>query len=99
TRRRADGRQPAPRKGRLEDRRRVDRALGGTRADEVVELVDEQDDVAALGDLLHHLLQALLELAAVLRARDQRRQIERVDLLVLEQLRHVAVGDALSEAL
>jgi hypothetical protein len=35
-----------------------------------VQLVDEKDDVAALGDLLHHLLQALLELAAVLRAGD-----------------------------
>jgi hypothetical protein len=32
-------------------------------------------------------------------SRDQRGQIERVDLLVLEQLRHVAVGDALGEAL
>src|SRR6201995_4104901 len=69
------------------------------RADEVVQLVDEQDDVAALGDLLHHLLQALLELAAVLGARDQRRQVERGDLLVLEQLRHVAVGDALGQTL
>ena len=29
----------------------------------------------------------------------ERGQVERVDLLVLEQLRHVAVGDALSEAL
>jgi hypothetical protein len=44
----------------------------GTRPDEVVELVDEQDDVAALGDLLHHLLEALLELAPVLRAGDER---------------------------
>ena len=98
-RRRADRLQLATGERRLEDRSGVDRALRGTRADEVVELVDEQDDVAALGDLLHHLLQALLELAAVLRARDQRRQVERVDLLVLEQLRHVAVGDALGEAL
>ena len=98
-RRRADGLQLAARQGRLEDRGGVDRALGGTRADEVVELVDEQDDVAALGDLLHHLLEALLELAAVLRAGDQRGQVERVDLLVLQQLRHVAVGDALGEAL
>ena len=40
------------------------------------ELVDEQDDVAALGDLLHHLLEALLELAAVLGARDQGGQVE-----------------------
>src|SRR5215211_1937316 len=95
----ADGLQLASRQGGLEDARGVDRALGGARTDEVVELVDEQNDVAALGDLLHHLLQALLELAAVLRARDQRGQVERVDLLVLEQLRHVAVGDALGEAL
>ena len=97
--RRADRLQLAAGQGRLEDRSGVDRALRGTRADEVVELVDEQDDVAALGDLLHHLLQALLELAAVLRARDQRRQVERVDLLVLQQLRHVAVRDALGQAL
>ena len=97
--RRADGLQLAAGQRRLEDRGGVDRALRGTRADEVVQLVDEQDDVAALGDLLHHLLQALLELAAVLGARDQRGQVERVDLLVLEQLRHVAVGDPLGQAL
>src|SRR6185437_7926810 len=71
----------------------------GTRADEVVKLVYEQDDVAALGDLLHHLLKALLELAAVLRAGDQRRQVERVDLLVTQQLGHVGAGDPLGQAL
>ena len=95
----ADRLQLAAGEGRLEDRCGVDRALGGAGADEVVELVDEQDDVAALGDLLHHLLEALLELAAVLRARHQRGQVERVDLLVLEQLRHLAARDALGEAL
>ena len=98
-RRRADRLQLAARKRGLQDRGRVDRALGGARADEVVQLVDEKDDVAALGDLLHHLLEALLELAAVLRAGDQRGQVERVDLLVLEQLGNVAVRDALGEAL
>jgi hypothetical protein len=77
----------------------VDRALGGACADEVVQLVDEQDDVAALGDLLHHLLEALLELAAVLRAGDERRQVERVDLLVAQDLRDLARGDALGQAL
>ena len=94
-RRRADRLQLASGQRRLEDRGRVDRALGGTRADEVVELVDEQDDVAALGDLLHHLLETLLELTAVFRAGDQRRQIQRVDLLALEQLGDVAVRDPL----
>ena len=98
-RRRADRLQLAARQRRLQDRGRVDRALGRAGADEVVQLVDEENDVAALGDLLHHLLEALLELAAVLRARDQGREVERVDLLVLEQLRHLAVGDALREAL
>ena len=98
-RRRADRLQLAAGKGGLQDRGRVDRALRGTRPDEVVELVDEQDDVAALGDLLHHLLQALLELAAVLRARDQRGEVERVDLLVLQELRHLVGGDPRGEAL
>ena len=95
---RADRLQLAASERRLQDRGRVDRALGGASADEVVELVDEQDDVAALGDLLHHLLEALLELAAVLGARDQSREIQRVDLLALEQLGHVSVGDSLGEA-
>ncbi len=83
----------------LEDRRGVDGALGGARTDEVVQLVDEQDDVAALGDLLHHLLQALLELSAVLRAGHERGQVERVDLLALEDLGHLARGDARREPL
>jgi hypothetical protein len=64
-----------------------------------VDLVDEQDDVAALGDLLHHLLEALLELAAVLRARDEGGEVQRVDLLALEQLGHVGVRDPLGQAL
>src|SRR5437016_939786 len=97
--RRADRLQLAAGQRRLQDRGGVDRALGGARADEVVQLVDEQDDVAALGDLLHHLLQALLELAAVLRPGDQRREVQRVDLLALQQLGHVGVRDPLGEAL
>ena len=98
-RRRADRLQLAARERRLEDRSGVDRALGGARTDEIVELVDEQDDVAALHDLLHDLLQPLLELAAVLRAGDERGEVERVDLLALEQLGHVAGRDALREPL
>ncbi len=96
---RADRLQLAAGERRLQDRGGVDRALGGAGADEVVELVDEQDDVAPLLDLLHHLLQALLELAAVLRAGDERGQVERVDLLALQELGHLVRGDALGEAL
>ena len=98
-RRRADRLQLAAGERRLQDRGGVDRALGGAGADQVVELVDEEDDVAALGDLFHHLLEALLELAAVLGAGDQGGQVEGVDLLVLEQLRHLAFVDAGGQAL
>ena len=98
-RRRADRLQLTARQRRLEDGGRVDGALGRARADEVVQLVDEEDDVAALGDLLHHLLQALLELSAVLRARDQRREVERVDLLALQELGHLVRRDPGREAL
>ncbi|GBD46468.1 hypothetical protein HRbin41_01295 [bacterium HR41] len=96
-RRRSDRLQLATGERRLQDRRGVDRTLGGTGADEVVELVDEEDDVAPLGDLLHHLLEALLELAAVLRAGHERCQVERVDLLVAQDLGHLARDDALGQ--
>ena len=83
----------------LEDRRRVDRALGGTRTDQRVQLVDEQDDVAAGVDLLEHLLQAFLEVTAVAAAGHQRTQVEGVELLVLQRLGDLAVHDGLREAL
>ena len=40
-----------------------------------------------------------IELAAKLRARNERREVEQVDLLVAQLIRHVALGDALGEAL
>ena len=43
-------------------------------------------------------LEAFLELAAKLRAGDQRAHVERDDLLVLQTLRHVAAHDALGQA-
>src|SRR3954462_10880847 len=64
-----------------------------------MKLVYQQDEVAALVDLLHHLLQALLELAAVLRPGDERREVERVDLLAAQELGDVGVRDALREPL
>ena len=48
---------------------------------------------------LQHRLQPLLELAAVLRARDQRAHVEREDRLVAQALRHVAAHDPLREPL
>ena len=98
-RRRADGVQLAARQHRLQHVRRVHRAFGRAGADDGVQLVDEQDDLAlGVGDLLEHRLQALLELAAVLRAGDQRAHVERDDPLVLEPFGHVAADDAAGEA-
>ena len=78
---RADGLELTAGEHRLEDGRGVDRTFGGTRTDERVQLVDEQDDVAAGADLLQHLLQALLEVTAVAGAGDERAEVERVELL------------------
>src|SRR5699024_7767958 len=68
---RPDGLQLTAGEHGLEDARGVYRALGRPRTDEGVDLVDEQDDVAAGADLLEHLLQALLEVTAVAGAGDQ----------------------------
>ena len=84
---------------RLEDVRGVDRALGGAGADERVELVDEEDGVVGVPELLDDLLQALLELAAVLGAGDERPDVERQDALVQEDVRHVAGDDPVGQAL
>ena len=51
-----------------------------------------------VGDFLEHRLQALLELAAILRAGDQRAHVERDDPLVLQPFGHVAADDALRQA-
>jgi len=89
----------APGQHGLEDRRRVDGALGRARADEGVDLVDEQDDVAPALDLLEDLLEPLLEVAPVAAARHQRAQVECVELAVAQGLGHCVGGDALGQAL
>ena len=97
---RADGAQLAAGEHRLEQVGRVDRALGGAGADDRVQLVHEQDDLA-LGvlDLLQDGLQALLELAAVLGAGEQGADVEADDLAVAQGLGDVAGDDPLGEAL
>ena len=87
---RADALELAARERRLEDVRGVDRALGRARADERVELVDEQDRVVGVAQLLDDLLEPLLELAAVLGAGDERADVERQDALVEQDVRDVA---------
>ena len=98
-RRRPDALQLAARQGRLEDVGGVDRALGGAGPDERVELVDEEDRVVGAAKLLDDLLEALLELAAVLGAGHQRADVEGQDALVEQRLGHVVVDDPVGQAL
>ena len=76
------------------------RALGRARADDGVQLVNEQDDLPGrVGDFLQHRLEPLLELAAVLGARDERAHVQRDHALVLQPLGHIAAHDALRQSL
>ena len=95
----ADGLQLAAGQHGLEDRGGVDGALGGAGAHQGVQLVDEQDDVAAGADLLQHLLQALLEVAPVPAAGHQGPQVEGVELLAGQGVGHVVGHDALGQSL
>src|SRR5699024_1708981 len=79
----ADSLQLAAGQHRLQDTGGVDRPLCSAGTDERVDLVDEQDDVAAGADLLEHLLEALLKVSAVARTGHQRPKVEGVELLVL----------------
>ena len=97
-RRRADAAELAAREQRLEQVRGVDCAFGSARADDRVQLVDEEDDPPfRVLDLGEHGLEPLLELAAVLRAGEQRAQVERPDAPVLQPFRDVAGDDSLGE--
>ncbi len=62
-----------------------------------MDLVDEENRVLVLLDLLHHLLQALFEIAAVARSGEQRAHVERKDGGVGEHFGHGAVDDLVRE--
>src|SRR5215218_9313816 len=94
---RADDLDLTARQRRLEDGGRIDGSLRSAGSDQVVDLIDEQDDVAVVGDLLHYLLETLLELAAVLGAGNEGAEVERVDLFVPEDLGYLTLCDLLGQ--
>ena len=98
---RADQPQLAAGQGGLEHVAGVHAALAGAAgADHGVQLVEEDDQLVPVRpDLVDQLLQPLLEVAAVAGARDQAGQVELDDALAAQGLRHVAVDDALGQAL
>ena len=86
------------RERRLEQIGRIHRAARRRAgADHGVDLVDEHDRARIGLDLLDHLLEPLLEVAAVARAGQQRAHVEREHGRALEHVRHFAMHDAARE--
>ncbi len=98
-RRRAHAVELAARERRFQKVARIHRAVGLTGADERVHLVDEENDLAlGGGDLAEDGLQPLFELAAILRAGDERTEVERHQRLALERFGYVAIDDTDGQA-
>ena len=91
---RADHLNIAARKRGFQDVRGVHRAFRVARADDVMHLVDHKDNIAELFDLVDQALHAAFKLAAELRARDQRGQIEQMHLFIPHLERDAPLVDA-----
>ncbi len=84
---------------RLEQIRSVhDTAGSGTRADDGVDFVNEQDRLWTFFQLAEQRLEAFLEVAAIFGAGQQGTQVERIDDAAGQQIRHLVVDDALGQA-
>ena len=87
-------------KRRLQHVRSIDRAFRSARADECVQLVDEQNDMSLrVFNLFQNGFETIFKLAAILRTREHRAEIECDESLVTQCLRHVAGDDALRQTL
>ena len=62
-------------------------------------LINKEDNVLRLDDIIHHILQPLLKLTAVLRARDECRHRQRHNVLVLKEEGHLAGSNAACQPL
>ena len=97
--RRADDLDLAARKRGLEDIGGVHGSLCIACADEIMHLVNDQNNIAEFFDLFNEALHTAFKLPPELRARDEGREVHEIDLLVLELIRNVLVGDLLRKAL
>ena len=90
----------APRQHGLEHIARIQCAVRLARADNGVQLVDEQNDLSvAVLDIVQHRLQTFLKLTSVFCTGNQCSHIQCKNLLVLQALRHIASDDTLSQSL
>ena len=93
----ADALQFAARQRRFDDVGGIHRAFRAARADDGVQLVDEQNHLAGVAHLVDHRLDPLLELAAVFGPRHHQRQVDRINHLVGQQVGHLARDDRLGQ--
>ena len=96
-RRRADALHLAAAQRGFDDVGGIHGPFGRTRPDDGVQLVDEQNDVLGAADFIHHCLDPLFELAAILGACDHERKVEGDDTLVAKQFGHIAAGNFLCQ--
>ena len=95
----ADALQLPGRQGGLEQVGRIQRTAGCRAGpDERVDLVDEKYGVLVFGELLEHGLEALLEVAPIFGAGQERAHVEGVDLSVGEDVGYPAFDDAPRQA-
>ncbi len=88
--------QLAARQHRLEHIAGIHRALGLAGADNRMQFVDEEQDLAVrLFNFIKHGFQPFLKLAAVLGARNQRTHVQRENLLILQRRGYISLGDSL----
>ena len=77
----------------------IHRAVRFSCTDDQMQLINEENDLSLrFPNLLEHGLQPLLELAAVLRAGDQRTHIKGKDLLILQIVRHIPGNNSLCKS-
>ena len=87
-------------KCRFEDVSCIHGTLATAGTNKSVDLVDEQDDATvALGNLVDDTLKSLLELTFIFRTCDKCAHVERVELLVLKVLGHIATNDTTGQSL
>ena len=90
-RRRTDAAKGAVRQRWLQETAGIHGATrSGARADQGMNLIDEEDGVRLAAEPVEHLLHALFEVAAIAGAGEQRPEVERVHLRILERIRYVA---------
>ncbi len=96
--RRTDQLQLSARQGGLQNIRRIQRTLGAACPDNRVQLIHEQQNIAAVNDLRNDPLDPLLKFAPVLGASHHSCHIQRHHALSAHRLRHILLLDPLCES-